>query len=67
MCVKMYATLVLHSLVLDLIVMVVKCFPVNCGMVDINFPPYSLGLAPANFLSFVVGTAPRGQRKVSGQ
>jgi hypothetical protein len=29
--------------------MIVKCFPVNCAMVVVNVPPYSLGLAPANF------------------
>jgi len=40
--------------------MIVKCFLVNCGMADINFPPYSLGHAPANFLSFKMGTALRG-------
>jgi hypothetical protein len=41
--------------------MIVKCFPVNCGMVDVNFSPYSLGLAPANFLSFKMVTALRGR------
>jgi hypothetical protein len=40
--------------------MKVKCFLVNCAMVVINFPPYSLDLAPANFLSFKMGTAIRG-------
>jgi len=41
--------------------MIVKFFPVNCGMVDINFPSYSLALAPANFLSFKMGTPLRGR------
>jgi hypothetical protein len=40
--------------------MIVKCL-VNCGMVDINFPPYSIGLAPANFLPFKMGTALSGR------
>jgi hypothetical protein len=39
----------------------VKCFLVNCGIVDINFPPYLLGLALAKFLSFKMETALRGR------
>jgi hypothetical protein len=42
--------------------MIVKCFLVNCGMVEINHPLYLLDFACANFVSLKMGTALKGRR-----